>query len=297
MCGRARCTMRADGFARACHLGNRPLRHINMDRYQPSYNVAPGFSLPVVHRDGEKENGVAVQCMKWGLIPSFANKNDKIDHFKMFNARAESIQEKASFRRLIPNKRCLVCVEGFYEWKKDGTKKQPYYIHFSDGSPLVLAALFDSWKSSSQDVMFTFTIITTSSSTSLEWLHDRMPVILGNQESIHCWFNDGMPSLQLLKPYEGKNLAWYPVTPAMGKVSFDGPDCIREVTSSHVKPISQFFSKKEDAAEVKNRGDVCMVTTGKNESSKERKCRDEEEDQSGYSSTRKKSRYDPNNKQ
>ncbi|KAL0369908.1 UNVERIFIED_CONTAM: Abasic site processing protein HMCES [Sesamum angustifolium] len=260
MCGRGRCTLRPDDFPRACHLNGRPIRHVNMDRYRPSYNVAPGFNVPVVRRDEEGDSdGVVLHCMKWGLIPSFTKKNEKIDHFKMdqavsvfylltlwpclfitslyqfhfvapFNARSESIREKASFRRLLPKNRCLVSFEGFYEWKKDGSRKQPYYVHFKDGRPLVFAGLFDSWRSS----------------------EDRMPVILGNKESTDSWLNDAPLSNldKILKPYEGTDLAWYPVTTAIGKISFDGPECIKEIQikTEETKSISQFFSKKDTGA-------------------------------------------------
>ncbi|WVZ05320.1 hypothetical protein V8G54_018666 [Vigna mungo] len=131
-----------------------------------------------------------------------------LDDPAKFNARSESIDEKASFRRLLPKSRCLVAVEGklerlglgvgdaeafisisflspeiesqgpdsmganiFYEWKKDGSKKQPYYIHFKDGRPLVFAALYDSWQNSEGETLYTFTIVTTSSSSALQWLH------------------------------------------------------------------------------------------------------------------------------
>ncbi|XP_073156567.1 uncharacterized protein [Henckelia pumila] len=248
MCGRARCTLRPDDFPRACHLNGRPVRHLNMDGYRPSYNVAPGFNVPVVRRadDGDGNgNGFVLHCMKWGLIPSFTKKTEKPDYFRMFNARSESIREKASFRRLLPSNRCLVSVEGFYEWKKDGQKKQPYYIHFKDGRPLVFAALFDSWKNS-EEVIYTFTIVTTSSSSSLEWLHDRMPVILGDKESTDLWLNDAFSSDldKIFKPYEESDLAWYPVTPAMGKLSYDGPECIKKVKAEETKSISRFFSTK-----------------------------------------------------
>ncbi|KAK4408711.1 Abasic site processing protein HMCES [Sesamum angolense] len=250
MCGRGRCTLRPDDFPRACHLNGRPIRHVNMDRYRPSYNVAPGFNVPVVRRNEEGDSdGVVLHCMKWGLIPSFTKKNEKIDHFKMFNARSESIREKASFRRLLPKNRCLVSFEGFYEWKKDGSRKQPYYVHFKDGRPLVFAGLFDSWRSSEGEILYSFTIVTTSSSSSLEWLHGLMPVILGNKESTDSWLNDAPLSNldKILKPYEGTDLAWYPVTTAIGKISFDGPECIKEIQikTEETKSISQFFSKKD----------------------------------------------------
>lgn len=128
-----------------------------MDRFRPSYNVSPGAYLPVGAvrarpagggDGGSAQDGSVIQCMKWGLVPSFTGKTEKPDHFRMFNARSESVKEKASFRRLIPKNRCLVAVEGFYEWKKDGSKKQPYYIHFQDHRPLVFAALYDMWTNS-----------------------------------------------------------------------------------------------------------------------------------------------------
>lgn len=250
MCGRARCTLRVDDIPRACHLNpHRPLRSVETHRYRPAHNVSPGSNLPVIRRDnGTNSQGVAIHCMKWGLIPSFTNKTDKPDYYKMFNARSESVTEKASFRRLVPGSRCLVAVEGFYEWKKDGAKKQPYYIHFKDGRPMVFAALYDSWKNAEGEVLYTFTILTTSSSSALAWLHDRMPVILGNMGSTEEWL-DGSSSSKfstVLKPYEEPDLIWYPVTSAMNKPSYDGPECIREIQlkTEEMKPISSFFSKK-----------------------------------------------------
>ncbi|XP_035541281.1 abasic site processing protein YoqW isoform X3 [Juglans regia] len=259
MCGRARCTLRADDIPRACHRNDGPVRTVHMDRYRPSYNVSPGHNFPVVRReDGGDGDGVVLHCMIWGLVPSFTKKTEKPDHYKMFNARSESIYEKASFRRLVPKSRCLVVVEGFYEWKKDGPKKQPYYIHFKDGRPLVFAALYDSWENSEDncisvwfpagEILSSFTILTSSSSSALRWLHDRMPVILGDKGSINTWLNCSSSSKfdDVLKPYEDPDLVWYPVTPAMGKSSFDGPECIKEIQmkSEGNNLISKFFSKK-----------------------------------------------------
>ncbi|OVA01655.1 Protein of unknown function DUF159 [Macleaya cordata] len=250
MCGRARCTLRADDVPRACGVDNGSVRTVQMDRYRPSFNVSPGFYMPVVHREeGNGGQETVLHCMKWGLIPSFTKKTEKPDHYKMFNARSESISEKASFRRLLPKNRCIVAVEGFYEWKKDGSKKQPYYVHFKDDRSLVFAALYDSWKNSEGEVLHTFTIVTTSCSSSLKLLHDRMPVILGDKSSIDAWLNGSTSSgfNTLLKPYEDPDLVWYPVTPAMGKQSFDGPECIKEIQlkTEENNLISKFFSKKK----------------------------------------------------
>ncbi|CAN4119068.1 unnamed protein product [Withania somnifera] len=281
MCGRARCTLRSDDFPRACYLNGRLLRHVDMNRYRPSYNVSPGFSVPVVRREDEpNDEGAVLHCMKWGLVPSFTKKTEKPDHYKMFNARSESIKEKASFRRLVPKNRCLVAVEGW-------VKKQPYYIHFKDARPLVFAALFDSWKNPEGEVLYTFTILTTSASTSLEWLHDRMPVILGNKDAADMWLS-GSPSSNidtLLKPYEESDLAWYPVTPAMGKASFDGPECIKELQlkASETRSISQFFSKKADKDQQGQKSHIKVAeeeipSTGQTESLKQ----EPESDQLGH---------------
>ncbi|XP_042042221.1 abasic site processing protein HMCES-like isoform X1 [Salvia splendens] len=261
MCGRGRCTLRADCIAQACRFNSRPIRHVDMDRYRPSYNVAP-----VVRLDDGGGDGVVSHCMKWGLVPSFTKETDEIDHCKMFNARCESIRDDPSLRRLLPKNRCLVSFEGFYEWKKDDCTKQPYYVHFKDGRPLVFAALFDSWKNSEGETLYTFTIITTSSSSSLEWLHDRMPVILGSKESTDWWLDDSSLSNldKILKPYEETDLAWYPVTPAIDEISFDGPECIKEVKLEETKTISQFFSKKqasksEDQTPIKEELQECIT--------------------------------------
>ncbi|THF95964.1 hypothetical protein TEA_021596 [Camellia sinensis var. sinensis] len=145
----------------------------------------------------------------------------------------------------------------FYEWKKDGSKKQPYYVHFKDGRPLVFAALYDSWKNSEEEILYTFTIVTTSSSPALEWLHDRMPVILGDKESTETWLIGSSSSKfdTVLKPYEA---VWYPVTPAIGKASFDGPECIKEIKlkSEATYPISKFFSKKGANSEQESKPQV-----------------------------------------
>ncbi|CAM0872791.1 unnamed protein product [Alopecurus aequalis] len=250
MCGRARCTLspaqaaRAFGFPSTTTVGGAggggdgggdapAVPTLQMDRFRPSYNVSPGAYLPVGAvraramgdgGGGADEHVPVIQCMKWGLVPSFTGKSEKPDHFRMFNARSESIKEKASFRRLIPKNRCLVAVEGFFEWKKDGSRKQPYYIHFQDQRPLVFAALFDTWTSS----------------------EDRMPAILGDEDSVNAWLHNASVKLEdITVPYEGADLVWYPVTAAMGKTSFNGPECIKEVQlRPSEKPISDFFTKK-----------------------------------------------------
>lgn len=262
MCGRARCTLSPVQAARAFGFlptsadaggGDGPaVPTLYLDRFCPSYNVSPGAYLPVGRLEGGGDGGggadgkkPVIQFMKWGLVPSFTSKTQKPDHFRMFNARSETVKEKVSYLRLIPKNRCLVAVEGFYEWKKDVSKKQPFYIHFQDHRPLVFAALYDTWTNSDGEMIHTFTILTTRASTSLNWLHDRMPVILGNKKSVNAWLTDASVKLEeITAPYEGSDLIWHPVTSALGKTSFDGPECIKEVHMGPTeKPILSFFKK------------------------------------------------------
>ncbi|CAK9859854.1 unnamed protein product [Sphagnum jensenii] len=251
MCGRARCTLRVDAVASACGF-QAPLRSINSDRYHPSYNVAPGAHMPVVHYDSKDKASKepVVHCMRWGLVPSFTKKSEKPDYYRMFNARSESVHVKSSFCRLLQKNRCLVAVEGFYEWKKDGKKKQPFYVHFKDKQPLVFAALYDSWEDAEGEVLYTFTILTTRVSKQLEWLHDRMPVVLGSQDLIHAWLNDDLSESALHKltqPYEGSDMVWYPVTPAMGRPAFNGPECVEEIKPKAAidGALAQLFGKQK----------------------------------------------------
>ncbi|XP_062198189.1 uncharacterized protein LOC133900918 isoform X3 [Phragmites australis] len=287
MCGRARCTLspaqaaRAFGFptttttaspAGGGGCGDAPaVPTLHLDRFRPSYNVSPGVCLPVGTvrarpaggdgAGGAEGEGPVIQCMKWGLVPSFTGKTEKPDHFRMFNARSESVKEKSSFQRLIPKNRCLVAVEGFYEWKKDGSKKQPYYIHFQDNRPLVFAALYDTWKNSEGESIRTFTILTTRASTSLKWLHDRMPVILGDKDSVNAWLCDASVKLEeITAPYEGADLVWYPVTSAVGKTSFDGPECIKELSWHHLGVQSAGEGRQGHSLNLPDLGDLGGAT-------------------------------------
>lgn len=144
---------------------------------------------------------VAIQSMRWGLVPSFTKATGHPDPWRMFNARSETASQLASFRRLVPYRRCIILVNGFYEWKKEGLEgKVPYYIHLSDNSPMALAGLYDCWEGP-EGPMYTYTILTCPSSEKLEWLHDRMPVILGDEHSQEMWLHnpDGFKADALLR--------------------------------------------------------------------------------------------------
>jgi putative SOS response-associated peptidase YedK len=144
---------------------------------EPSYNVAPTNDIYVVLESGGIRR---VEPMHWGLVPSWA-KDLKIGN-KLINARAETVAEKPSFRSAFKRRRCIIPVDGFYEWVKVAgqKKKQPYFISRPDGDPYAFAGLWETWRPSkdSDDEVHSCTIITGSPNEKMAEIHHRMPIML-----------------------------------------------------------------------------------------------------------------------
>ncbi|MFH1852005.1 MAG: SOS response-associated peptidase [Candidatus Neomarinimicrobiota bacterium] len=193
------------------------------DNYAPSYNIAPTQTSPILIDDGHRR----VRLMRWGLIPAWS-KDDKYGA-RMINARTETIREKPAFRGLLPNKRCVVITDGYYEWRKSGSGKQPYYIHPSGGGLLPMAGLWDRWVKPDGETVYSYTVITTTPQPGLAYIHDRMPVIL-LQEDLDVWLqtkiNSADMALPLLRPY-GKKLEAYPVSNIVNSPANNSPACVQ----------------------------------------------------------------------
>ena len=139
----------------------------------PRYNGAPGQDFSACRF--EKDGAFAIVWLRWGLVPSWAR--DTRTGSRLINARAESVHYKPSFRAAFRLRRCLLPVDGWFEWQQRGRLKQPYYLALADGSPLSLAALWERWDRSGAPIE-TFTIITTAASPGLEDIHHRQPAII-----------------------------------------------------------------------------------------------------------------------
>lgn len=187
------------------------------------YNVAPtDEAAVVVQRDDRR----AIVRFRWGLIPHWAD-SPKIAA-RTFNARAETVASMPAFRDALRRRRCLVPVDSFYEWRREGTQRQPYAIARNDGGPLVLAGLWAGWRDPAGEVRRTFTIVTTRASAAIEGLHDRMPVILP-PDGWTTWLDPATQpgELQgLLVPAEEEPLAIYAVPPLVNNVRNDGPELV-----------------------------------------------------------------------
>ena len=142
---------------------------------QPRYNIAPTQYVAAI-RNGEEEQRELVK-LRWGLVPFWA-KDPSIGN-RMINARAETVAEKPSYRNAYKHRRCLVLADGFYEWRRQGDVKTPYYISLASGQPFALAGLWENWTDKeSGESLQTTTLITTDANDFMAPLHHRMPVIL-----------------------------------------------------------------------------------------------------------------------
>jgi putative SOS response-associated peptidase YedK len=193
-------------------------RFTEPDRHHPVYH-ASAFTvplLPVICDENEHE----IRFLQWGLIPSWVKDEEAAGkiRYKTFNARAETVFEKPSFRKVIRTRRCLVLVDGFYEWHTQGNKKYPFYIRLASGEAFALAGIWDSWlNKSTGEILTTFSIITTEANPLLERIHNtrkRMPVILPRDDE-RAWLVPGLGDRELaamLRPYDEREMDAYPVS-------------------------------------------------------------------------------------
>jgi putative SOS response-associated peptidase YedK len=225
MCGRYVSASSPDDLAR--YFGAQaPDREL-----EPSFNVAPTTEVYAVRaQDGHRR----LTTLRWGLIPFWA-KDAKIGS-KMINARSETVLDKPAFRRAIKQQRCLIPADGFYEWAKvSGHKrKQPFYIHRTDGEPLVFAGLWERWRPASEgeddetEVVESCTILTCAANETMAAIHDRMPVLLA-PSAWDQWLagDDDLDQLPgLMVPAPQGLLTLRPVTPAVNSVRNNGPELL-----------------------------------------------------------------------
>lgn len=150
-----------------------------IDEYTPSYNIAPTNEVLAIY---EKNKQKALNKFRWGLVPFWAK--DESMGYKMINARAETLSERKTYKPLIKNKRCAIVSNGFYEWRREGNQKIPYYIKLKNDNPFTFAGLYDIWTDDDENKLISCTIITTNPNEKVSQIHDRMPVMLEKEDTL-----------------------------------------------------------------------------------------------------------------
>ncbi|SRR5258708_519273 len=193
------------------------------ERILKRFNIAPTQEAPVVRlsRDGERE----IALLRWGLVPFWA-KDPKIGT-RTINARSEGIEAKPAFRDAVNSRRCLVPATGFFEWRGEAGRKQPFAVTLPGRPLFAFAGLWERWKPVGAEPVETFTIVTTEANEQVAKIHDRMPVILP-MDAVETWLAAPPDEARkLLVPYAGEvNLR------AVGKyvsnVRNEGPECLAD---------------------------------------------------------------------
>jgi putative SOS response-associated peptidase YedK len=187
--------------------------------FASSWNIAPTQEALAVRRN-PRTGARHLDVLRWGLVPHWAK--DPTGAARLINARSETILEKPSFREAFSKRRCLVPMDGFYEWHAEGKARQPFAVALRDSAPMAVAGLWENWRRPDGTWMRTYSVITTESAGRQALMHARMPVILP-REAWARWLGD-VPAreaelLDLMRPAEDSLLAFWPVEARVGRVA------------------------------------------------------------------------------
>ena len=194
--------------------------------FKPRYNIAPSQLNPVIQHT-TVEGRVALLA-KWGLLPSWA-KDPKM--VKPINAKSETAASGPMFRAAFRRNRILVPTSGYYEWKAQGSTKQPYFIRLADSAPFAFGGLLEHWKGDA-GVVVTYTILTTAANELMATVHDRMPVII-RPADYSTWLDPALTDPEAVRsltlPYPSDEMDKYAVSTRVNKPSVDDATLIEAV--------------------------------------------------------------------
>jgi putative SOS response-associated peptidase YedK len=205
------------------------------DDWTPRYNIAPTQPVPVIRQNPQKPQR-EMSLMRWGLIPSWAK---SLSGPPMINARSETAATMPAFRDPMKSRRCLIPADGFYEWQRKGTTKQPFCFEFNDGELFAFAGIWDRWKDPSGRWVKSCSILTTTPNAVTSAVHDRMPVIL-DRDNYDLWLDPGLIDAKvvsdMLKPFDAQVMRCYPVSPRVNRVANDDEECCLPIELAQTQP-------------------------------------------------------------
>jgi len=225
MCGRV---VQSSGPLRLAIVEGLDVSDSRLGKVPRRYNAAPSQELLVI-RQNHKTGGRALDLLKWGLIPHW--RSDPLGGRKPINAKAESVSRLPTFRDAYAVRRCIVPVDGFFEWRaiKGAGRKQPYAIAMKDGSPFGLAGLWENWRNpNTGEWERTFAVITVPSNDLVSQIHNRMPAIL-TPESYDHWLGLEPDPHELLITYPSEPMTMWPISIRVNKPENDEPSLLDRV--------------------------------------------------------------------
>ncbi len=193
-----------------------------MRRFPPRFNVAPRQPVPVVSNNAP----CLLQAFRWGLVPWWAKDLRAGD--RLINARLETLGQRRAFASGEKN-RCLVLADGFYEWKREGAHKQPFFFELKESAPFAFAGLWDSWRDKSTgETVHSCVLLTQPAAGAMASVHDRMPVVLPKR-LYEEWLAPGAVPLKRWPPVLGALVAPFvarPVSSYVNVAAHEGPECL-----------------------------------------------------------------------
>jgi len=199
--------------------------------YPPRWNAAPSQDLLVIRRN-HKTGEVSLDPLRWGLIPHWCN--DPQGGRKPINAKCETVQSLPTFREAYRSRRCILPVDGFFEWMaiKGQKAKQPFAIAMKDGSPFGMGGIWENWKNpNSGEWIRTFAILTTDANELVASIHDRMPLILNSRDYSRGLSEEPDPS-DLMRPFPADPMRMWPISRRINKQENSEPSLIEPIEFS-----------------------------------------------------------------
>jgi putative SOS response-associated peptidase YedK len=218
MCGRFLLTTPAEALAELLGLDEAP-------EVVMRFNIAPTQVVGIVRASaGHPRREWALA--RWGLVP--ADSELPTTRAPLFNARAETLHEKPAFRAAFRRSRCLIPASGFYEWKTEGGRRQPFLFRLKGEAPFAFAGLWERWQRGAEPPLDSCAIVTTEPNSLLSEVHDRMPVILA-PEAYVAWLDPASQDheilAQMLRPYPASAMEAHRVGVHVNNARFDDPLC------------------------------------------------------------------------
>jgi len=227
-------------------------RYAELPNFPPRYNVAPTQPIAVVRLvNGERHFAL----VRWGLLPPWVK--DPKNFSLLINARAETVLDKPAYKNAMKRRRCLVPADGFYEWRRAGDRKQPFFVRKKGGGPVAFAGLWETWTGPNGEELETAAIVTTNANATLAPIHERMPVVIP-EDAFDLWLNNEMVDAEtaasLLVPPPDNLLEAYEVSTAVNRTANDNPQLVEKAapiadeppSARPVKPTPKRRAREDD---------------------------------------------------